>query len=440
MQNQLLEIEQEVFTRRPILKEIAGKFSDISLKDYVQKHWAVPDRAPDRIFLDVLKTEAKEIYNPAIAEALVGQLLKTPLVSTIDHLGIWNHPIFVNSDLIYSLHFGQEELMPILATESVSLNNTSSWSASLLWHEGNSLERRSFLPDKFKTLPVYSAPRIKANDIDRFKAFTQGRFDELIKILDFAGTSSGYNFSVQACQASYKFWQAVFPSAPKAVYLPLETIVAKYLLKVLENEADVLSQLVLTKPGRELWAKYFKDEHTFMFWGIDAKGRRQAIKALPKNLLELIQKRKLYPSSPLCFAVLLKAGLACVGGFTQTTWLSEVKEKLKALLLEMNTDGYEVEGIPTKNFAESSLAWLEHDGQYIMPTAVDLYLTGQDYYNKYLKLAEQLSLGQSLQLAMPTIYSVVVAQAGQGEFDLNNFQKLAFKNSGAEELLKGLEI
>ncbi|HYV33414.1 MAG TPA: hypothetical protein VE973_01010, partial [Candidatus Limnocylindria bacterium] len=425
--------------RRPVLEEIANKYEAVSLKDYVKNYWETAVQPPEKIFLSVLSRELAAVYGKDAAASRVAQLEKKPLVSTIDHHGIWNHPFFVNSDLIYSLNFEKNEAPLVLATESVSLNNTSSWSGSLLWHNDNAkLMRKSFFPDRIKTLPVFSAPGISNSDLARFQNATQNRFKSLIEVLGV--TSSAQNFSSQACQASSKFWQAVFPSAPKLSYFPLETLVSKYLLEIFKDEADILSKLILTAPGRKLWQENFSSEHTFMFWGIDSNGRRQALNDLPKNkqeLFELISQRKIYPSSPLCFSVLLKAGITCAGGFNQTTWLSQIKEKLIKLFSDLDSSNLmRLSVIPTQNFAESSLAWLEHSVQYITPTAVDLFLTGKDYYANYVKLAEALTFGQSLELSIPAIYEVVIPKTVRSDFNQAVCQEQIFKELNIAKLLK----
>jgi hypothetical protein len=69
--------------------------------------------------------------------------------------------------------------------------------------------------------------------------------------------------------------------------------------------------------------------------------------------------------------------------------------------------------ISTTNFAESSLAVLLAFDQNVLPSAVDLYLIGKDYYNEYSLLAEKLTLAQSVDLALPDIYRVVVPKSAQ---------------------------
>ncbi len=433
------EIQKMVFKKRPVLKEILEKYSNLPLQKYVQS-WQVGRQAPDKLFLEILRNKTAEIYTANLAESVYNQLLGKPLLSTISHLGIWNHPIFVNSDLIFSLHFKAHEIVPVLATESVSLNNTSSWSASLLLHkqDGN-LERYSFLPGQLKNLPVFSSPTISQKDIQRFQAFTQGRLDDVVGTLDLESTRSPANFSTQACRASFNLWQKVFPSAPKLIYLPLETIVSDYLLKILVDDGHPIARIIMTNQGRQLWQKYFSNEHSVMFWGIGHQGRRIVVKNLPDNVHEIIsflKNRKFYPSSPLCFLVLLICGFSCVGGFTQTTWLTEVKTKLVNLFNEMKVDSASINSLPTKNFAESSLAWLKVGSKYVTPTAVDLFKTNKDYYPKYLELANKITLGQSLQLITPTIYNVVVPkQEHLAGFDEGKLESEIFRHLGLESFL-----
>ena len=138
------KMQQEVFKGRPVLAEILESYGKYSLADYVERVWQTLSQPPDQIFIKILQTQAEEIYGVETAKALAGQILKNPLVSTISHHGISNHPIFVNSDLIYSLHFKPGKFAPVLSTESVSLNNTSSWSGSLLHHTGLGSDRHSF--------------------------------------------------------------------------------------------------------------------------------------------------------------------------------------------------------------------------------------------------------------------------------------------------------
>jgi hypothetical protein len=433
MSELLDKIKKDVFAKRPVLLEIYNSHGAETLKDYVQKSWRVSSSPADPVFLGLLEESLSIVHGANIASEIKNQLSKKPLVSTVDHHGIWGHPIFVNSDLIYSLHFKPEEFALALSTESVSLNNTSSWSGSLLCHHDGSLKRHSFFKDALKTLPVFSTPSVSVKDISRFKKGLDNKLQELVSVLAL-DKNSEFSFSQQASIATSNFWQGVFPSGPKLLYLPLESLILKYFLRLFDNPNSFITKIVLTSEARGLWKKYFSDDHTFLFWGIDAKGRRKILTELPessKEIILLIQEKKIYPSSPLCFAALLNAGMVCVGGFTQTTWLTEVKRKLIKLLQELGEGQDLIENISTKNFAESSLAWLKIGNEYKTPTGTDLFLTGQDLYPKYVKQASRLTLKDSLDLAMPVIYSVVVPKAEQiKDFSADSEQQKMLKSLG----------
>ncbi|MBI3232396.1 MAG: hypothetical protein HYZ51_04970 [Candidatus Doudnabacteria bacterium] len=438
MGNTLENIKNTVFKLRPVLKEIADLHSGESLSNYLRTGWQVPKSKPDRLFLYCLEQAVAEVYGKEIAVRARRQLENKPIVSTIDHHGIWNHPIFVNSALIYSLYFQPSELVLTLSTESVSLNNLSSWSGCLLEHDENlAIKRHSFFPDRLKSLPVFSAPAINKSGFKKVYSGMSAKTSELVSLLETESIYDCQDFSTQACSMSAKVWQAVFPSASSLLYLPLERLVSQYLLKIFEDPRHILTRLVASQEGKDLWRKYFFDEHTFLFWGIDAKGRRKAFTGLPDDfsaIIRQIQEKRVYASSPLCFAVLLSVGLTCVGGFTQTTWLTRIKKKLSSLLTEFDRlyPSARIDVMPTENFAETSLAWQKTQDTYIMPTAADLFLSGIDFYPKYQKLAQGLTLGQSLDLMLPTVYSVVVPKKAW----LAGFNKIKMQ----QQIFEGLKI
>ena len=123
----LEKLKAAVFDRQKVLAEIYKQKSKSSLFDYVNS-WQVGNLKASADFIGAAKTLLEKLY-PDIANDVVDQLENQPLVSTIDHHGVLNHPFFINSNLIFSL-YGQEYLI-CLSTSGVSLNN-SSWPASLL--------------------------------------------------------------------------------------------------------------------------------------------------------------------------------------------------------------------------------------------------------------------------------------------------------------------
>jgi hypothetical protein len=186
------------------------------------------------------------------------------------------------------------------------------------------------------------------------------------------------------------------------VYLPLESILLKYLEKLLKDKRNIFSKIILEKQGQQLWNKYFSKDSTFMFWSINNKGRREKLDIINfKEILRAIKKRTVYPSSTLGFLLLLNAGVGAGGGFTQTTWLTEVKEKFLKILKIMQADqdlAEKIARVPTKNFSESGLKNL---------SLWDLLILNKDTYTDYLKLTKSLTLKQSIDQSLPEIYKVI---------------------------------
>lgn len=412
MDKQIQYIKNKVFEARPVLREIYDLYGTEKLKNYVQQKWQIQTKNINPIFLDCLRNNLQEIYGKLVADQIVEQLEKKPIVSTVGHHGIWGHPIFVNADLIYSLFFKPGEYALTLSTESVSLNNTTSWSGSVVFHnEQGILKRKSLFNDKSKTKCVYGIEDLEENKIHSF-----------LESLGFYTTENftSKDFSTQAGKISKLFWEAIFPEAPKLIYLPLETLVNNFLEKDFQQENSLFAKLLFSEHGRSLLSKYFKNEKNYLFWGVDEKGRRTKIETIPNNinsLVELIKQKKTYPSSPLCFMVLLYVGLVCVGGFTQTTWLTSVKEKFVLLLKELNLLDLEslekINELPTKNFSEASLVWLKKDSHFFQPSFLDLFKAQNKYYEKFSNLAGDITLSDAIDLNLPTIYSTVIPKTEQ---------------------------
>ncbi len=395
------KINKQVFSKRPVLKEIYKKFGHLTLERYV-KTWEIPNVKPDLLFLESVFEYAETIYSKKIAKQLVSQLKTKPLVSTVDHLGVGGHPFFVNSGMLYSLKFKSEELALVLATESVSLNNVTSWSGCVLQHDqAGSLRHYSFFPDKEKILPVFSTPVISKDNLEKLKNKVPHLEKQAQEIFS-KNILKRKSFSIQASEVSTNLWQKVFPNAPKMVYLPLESILLKYLEKLLKDKRNIFSKIILEKQGQQLWNKYFSKDSTFMFWSINNKGRRAKLDTINfKEILRAIKKRTVYPSSTLGFLLLLNAGVGAVGGFTQTTWLTEVKEKFLKILKIMQVDqdlAEKIARVPTKNFSESGLKNL---------SLWDLLILNKDTYTDYLKLTKSLTLKQSIDQSLPEIYKVI---------------------------------
>lgn len=437
----LEQLKRAVFGRQTVLAEIYNKFGRLSLANYVNSWPIAPANSNAEVFINELGLLLQGIYPESVISAVLAQLSNRPLVSTIDHHGLLNHPFFINSNLIFSQN-GQTNYLICLTTSGISLNN-SSWPGCLLLTASNGrLKRFSFFPDKQKTKAVFTTPPLTRRQLDKvlweirqdrvLNPEQKTKLENLVEQLFEGDVLAQTAFSSQASLLSTRLWSKIFPSAPQIIYLPVEKLIAKIICnKIVPNPSHVLHRLFFTAAGWQLAEKAFAGsmgafssghKGSFLFWGVNQKGRRVHLhrdggkikdQALinfdlsAASIAQMLSDEKIYPTTLVCFLVLLYYGITCAGGFNQVNWLTDIKLKFLELLEEMG-DGEAVQtiqSVPTENFAEGNLASLPNNSR---PTGLDLYLTGRDYYQQYQDLARRLSLAESINSLLPDIYNIVV--------------------------------
>ena len=447
--NNLDQLRVEVFSKQKILAKIYSEHGQENLFDYANVWKVLPPSDDTGVVFRYTKALCSRVYGEQIAQDCFSQCSQSPLVSTIDHHGILNHPFFINSNLIYSMRGGLKNLI-CFSTTSISLNN-SSWPGCLLTTDQNShMHRYSLFPDKIKMQPVLLARAFLSEDVNRVRKNIQvadfltadnkqrlsGLVDEVFFTPQVLGAKS---FSEQSSFISSQLWSKIFPQAPKLVYLSLEKLVGEILVnEIAKNPDHILHKLFFTAKGWESIEKYFfgslgafsgGHKGSFLFWGMDTNHHRShlarsgqkltsgnfSVSVDSSDISQAIMLGKLYPGSLVCFLVLLNYGVTCLGGFNQVNWLTNIKEKFIILLREwgeLSLAGRLTE-ISTENFAEGSLAFLvNRRGQIYKPTGLDLFLQNDfSLIDKYKKLAKQITIRESIDLQLPEIYKVVTPQS-----------------------------
>jgi len=471
--NNFAALKSEVFAKQKVLAKIYAQAGTRSLFDYV-RGWAVSSPSENtRVFFNQAQKLLLRVYPAELVDDVLRQNGQSPLVSTIDHHGILNHPFFINSNLIYSQRATIKYLL-CLSTAGVSLNN-SSWPGCLLFSRPDGrMERFSFFRDKIKTQTVLAVKGFNSEDVALFEShikaagfLSKDNKQRLLgltqEIFSDPGLFEFSDFSEQAAHASSALWQKVFPSAPKLLYLPLEELVNELIVnEILPRNGHILHKLFFTTAGWDSIEKYFHgslgaftDSHkgSFLFWGISANLKRVHLHrfgskivdhglyefGLPDNsLIEALSKNVLYPTSLVCFLVLLYYGITCLGGFNQVNWLTDIKEKFIDLLAEWGERelAARVLAVPTENFAEGSLAFgVNQQGQIYKPSVLDLFLKNDpEIYEKYRQLASLVTVGESIDAQLPEIYRVITPAKdrdsnllGITENDILNSSSLADK-------------
>jgi len=472
MNSDILNLKTEVFAKQKILAKIYAKHKERGLLEYIGS-WQIskPIAESGGLFAQMQKLLLR-VYPAELTSGALEQIGQNPLVSTIDHHGILNHPFFINSNLIYSQRAGLKYLI-CLSTAGVSLNN-SSWPGCLLVTGQDGLIRRfSFFSDKIKNHAVLAAKSFKASDVKRLEFHIKiadfltkdekGRLLGLIQeIFRDPGLFEFNDFSGQAAYVSAALWQKIFPAAPKLLYLPLEELVNELIInEITPREGHILHKLFFTPSGWDIIEKYFQGslgafsaghKGSFLFWGVDGKGRRIhlarqkdklhhddfTVSLSAKSVVSGLQTGKLYSTSLVCFLVLLYYNVTCLGGFNQVNWLTNIKEKFADLLTGIGEKDLaaRILSVPTENFAEGSLAFgINRQGQIYKPALLDLFLReDKSLYEKYRQLASLETLGESIGAQLPEIYKVITpfserngGLSGVTEGDILNQNGLANK-------------
>jgi hypothetical protein len=162
----LNRLKAEVFAKQKTLAKIYKEFGEQSLFDYAQG-WKVSLVSKNtRAFFDSAGSLLQKVYPESVVNEALIQTGQMPLVSTIDHHGILNHPFFVNSNLIFGQRRGLKYLL-CLSTAGVSLNNSSWPGCLLLSRPDGQTERLSFFPDRLKTRAVLTANNFSKEDSAR---------------------------------------------------------------------------------------------------------------------------------------------------------------------------------------------------------------------------------------------------------------------------------
>jgi hypothetical protein len=439
----LEKLAKIVFGKQKTLGQIYKVFGDKTVQEYVNS-WQVGNSNTAGPFLKQFGLIAKRLYGQQVSEEAVSQLQAELLVSTIDHHGILGHPFFINSNTIFSIK--KQKYLICLPTAGVSLNNTTSWSGCLLaTDQAGILRRFSFFRDKQKTQTVLATKSFSEQDVlsVRQKIMGSAFFTDVQKqegemlcksVFSQDVVFSFADFSSQAAVVSSCMWEKIFPKAGMLLYVPLEELVKAVLVnEIADNPTHILHRLLFTDEGWNILEKQYSGvsgaftgihKGSFLFWGVDEKGRRLHLKRegnvlvyekykIAGNAEEIVSALTtgiLYPSSLVCFLVLLYYGVTALGGFNQVNWLTEIKNLFSNLLqsIGMEDESKRVQSVPSNNFAEGGLAFFRSQAGIIKASGLDLLFSPQqDRYAQFMELSRKLTLSESIECELPEIYKVI---------------------------------
>lgn len=399
----LLErIKEAIWKRRPILGKIMRSHGNDKLYNYARGFIDI-NKTP---VLDARKHELIDVAEDLIArrlgsevgEKVARQLVKFPLVSTADHHGPIDHPLWVNANIISALpqlenNDPDNKYLIVFSFSSVSVNNHT-FPRGMLFHGGDNcngeLIRLPILPDRDKMGIVYAMRGMTRDDIEKAKAtvlnkerdgaISPGRGTRINSIIDtYFGNSDvlgATSLAEQITKINYHLWPHLFhppegthredqgARIPELIYLEIETLVTQLLLRYHLSHPDSLIYKFLFDPAYQeriavLFSNIpgaFSNEHnwgTYLFWAIDDKMHRvrmfldnrilhstygrHVCDMTPEGIRAALLNKEIFPSMALCYLVVsLYYGMKCLGGFCQVHDLTMTKMAWQQLLAEMD--------------------------------------------------------------------------------------------------------
>ncbi|MFO0781157.1 MAG: hypothetical protein U0519_04750 [Candidatus Gracilibacteria bacterium] len=465
------KLVDKVLDKRPVLREIIQKRGTKNLyeyaKDYINVNLNPPIQQRQDEMIGILQEEVERLLGKDVADSVATQLAAHYYVSTADHHGPVTHPFFINSNLLTAAPFFEHsdpalQNVIVLACGSVSLNN-SSWPRGVLFntcHKGKiETQRLSFFPAKDRLCPVFNYRPYTKEDIERCRGFLRDmikdgsvheeegkKVDALLEEIYLTSSAlDSRDFSEQVTKTNFHLWKKFFgpkyaQEAPNLIYLELESIVTKLLIKYHLYTDTVITHLLFDHAYDALVGKYFegiqgafdrKENYgTYLFWALPkgAKYRIQMwkegdflvtedgsykIELKPEIIQKALESKELMPSMMLSYMVLaFYYGLKCLGGFSQVNYLTFMKNAY----IKMNVDRGNYRSIEvcarsqTKEMGgDFTLAFMGGpNGELVPSTGLDLILYGtDDTWPCLIEQSKQISLEEGIFTLMPEFYRIL---------------------------------
>ena len=342
----------------------------------------------------------RESLGTELGEAISDDLREMPQVLTANHHGIDTFAQSTQSNLLFSMRKKADgklaRTVPVLACGSIPLNNLT-YPRGLLIYASTAASgdgevcKLPLFPDSYKrklvsvagpfTEEMLKRARVRAKKIFENNQLVGALESALNTVLDdFSGIGQAFpSYSKQATVVNYRFWRHLFRNqscGSELVYIELESIASRLLLKDLGDDSTISHQLMFDPGLREqlienldgqrgcwhyekLLRRCFSSvaadglnetdsaQGTMFFWGVDAKGRKiplcimddnhgmgVALRGLddsgqlwtnpftPAGIARGLQDGRLLPSIFTSYLLIsIARGISCIGGYYQADYL-----------------------------------------------------------------------------------------------------------------------
>jgi hypothetical protein len=386
----------------PAVDALLSRYATAKVGDYVTQLGQpnVSAFQDNQDFIREVANYTRETLGPELGNAISEDLRELPQVLTANHHGIDTFAQSTQSNLLFSMRKKADgspvKTVPVLACGSVPMNNLTYprgfliYAGSAATGDGEILKLPLF-PDSYKrklvsiagpfTTDMLCRSRARAKNLMESDKLNPGIEFALNKVFDDCA-SIGQEFpgySRQATIANHRFWRHLFQDGVRRsdlVYLELENIVCRLLVKDLFDQSTISHQLLFDPElrgklidnlngQRGCWhheklsircsdSSDVKGQNTtdstqgtIFFWGVDEKGRKIPLYLVegskttsaelrgiddsgklftcpftPADINRGLQDGRLLPSIFTSYLLVsIARGISCIGGYYQAEYL-----------------------------------------------------------------------------------------------------------------------
>lgn len=462
-----LELKEQVFKKRPQLRNIIDRYGSLTLYQYAKHYNRTTQLTLDarkQEFINTYTDEVKRLLGSEVARSCRTQLETTYRITTTDHHGPLSEPGMVNSNIHEALPYlrGDEVVknIMVLGCANVSFDNAT-FPRGLLFHTRNGTElilnQLTFFSRAVRPCPVIYFPAYTTENLESAKtrlaqweregSITKEKNEELSKLLNevYAHPSvmASKYFSEQVTKTNFALWKKIMkdnPQAPNLIYIEQEGIVNKLLEKYHLDQKTLIHKMLFTSHYHTLILKYFdgilrgfstkEKTGTYLFWALP-KGSKYRVQLwkkgdflqtedgtykiplTPEGVRCAIRKKELIPSTLMSFIILsFYYGVRLVGGRDQTTYLTDMKKAFTRMQKEagdIESIQY-IKNVETRDLSLTlkSIAFFqapETRESRVSATGIDFLLYGnQTTFSLIRLLSKLLTLREAFYRTLPDFY------------------------------------
>lgn len=364
-----------VFDKRPALGAILSEHGTAPVGEYLARAYraaALPSPRRTAV-IEAVARQAARLLGDSVGEAVRRELAERPVAATADHHGPLSHYYFLHSHCLAAAAAPERYCHVVMATSNVSLGN-SSYPRGFVGHSlrrgAPQVVRLPILKAAVRQRPVYRHPPFGEGELVRLER--NPAWDDLPKgdvvrsqVLDLLRQGDlleAQTYSDQMTVLNRSLWRAIWPEGPALVYLDLEEVVVSLLLGSSGEVGGAVYRLLFDPEVREAAVRLLdgvpgayaslSGKGSVFFWHLEpSSGRRKALTLVgnrlvtrdgsfsvelrPEAVTSGLRRGALVPTTALSLlAVSVDAGLVCTGGFSQTTYLAQLREAYRTLFGE----------------------------------------------------------------------------------------------------------